>query len=247
VAYAARHPERVSQMVLMNGFATSWLSTSKQDPKVVKEAETLLKLVELGWGSDSRAFRQVFASRCFPDADAELLRAFDELRRNASPDVAVRYLQASMSIDVRDLAAKVRCPTLVLHTKGNQMIHFAQGRRLAALIPGARFVPLESNNNMLLQGEAAWAPFVMAVRDFMGVPAATRAEHPVLTPRQLESLRGVAGGKTDKQIARELSVSPRTIEMHVAGALKALGCKTRAEAAHRAAQLRLFAPYNSTG
>ena len=56
-----------------------------------------------------------------------------------------------------------------------------------------------------------------------------------LTARQTEVLRLVSQGKTDKQIARLLSLSPRTVEMHVAGALKLLECATRAEAVHVAA------------
>jgi DNA-binding NarL/FixJ family response regulator len=50
----------------------------------------------------------------------------------------------------------------------------------------------------------------------------------------------VAAGRTDKQVARELDLSPRTAEMHVAGALRALGCATRAEAVHAAAQQGLL-------
>ena len=64
-------------------------------------------------------------------------------------------------------------------------------------------------------------------------PAAAAAP---LTPRQGEVLRHVARGLTDKQIARTLDLSPRTVEMHVARALDALGCHTRAEAVHLATQ-----------
>ena len=77
------------------------------------------------------------------------------------------------------------------------------------------------------------------MRAFLGTddrPAAA------LTPRQLEVLQRVAMGHTDKQIARELDLSPRTIEMHVAGAMRALAGKTRAEAVGKAVELGLIAP-----
>jgi DNA-binding NarL/FixJ family response regulator len=61
-----------------------------------------------------------------------------------------------------------------------------------------------------------------------------------LTPRQLEVLRLVAAGQTDKQIARALALSPRTVEMHVGRALEALACHTRAEAVRKAVELRLL-------
>jgi DNA-binding NarL/FixJ family response regulator len=63
---------------------------------------------------------------------------------------------------------------------------------------------------------------------------------PPLTPRQLEILREVGLGHTDKQVARKLSLSPRTVEMHVANALLALKCRTRAEAVRRATELKLI-------
>lgn len=240
VAYAAKHPSRVSQLILLGGFATAYLSSSRADPKVLEEAETLLKIVELGWGSAQPAFRQVFVSKFLPDATAEQWRVFDELQKSTvEPDMAVRYMRAMFSINVKDSAAQVRCPTLALHAKGDQMVLFEQGRRLAALIPGARFVPLEGSNHVPFEHEPAWAAFVHHLRTFLGTDA-----HPVtagaLTPRQLEVLRRVAFGQTDKQIARELDLSPRTVEMHVAGAMKTLGGKTRAEAVRTAAQRGLL-------
>ncbi len=240
VAYAARHPQRVSQLILLGGFATSYFSSGIVDPKVIEEAETLLKIVELGWGSAQPAFRQVFVSKFMPDATAEHWHAFDELQKaTATPEVAVRYLRAMFSVNVRELAAQVRCPTLVMHVKGDQMVHFKQGRSLAALIPGARFVPLEGNNHIPSEEEPAWTAFVQQMRAFLGIedrPASA------LTPRQLEVLQRVAMGHTDKQIARALDLSPRTIEMHVAGAMRALAGKTRAEAVGKAVELGLMAP-----
>lgn len=233
VAYAARHPQRVRQLVLMGSFATSYFSTTKADPKVVAEAETLLKLVELGWGSAEPAFRQVFAAKFMPDATAEQWRAFDELQKaTATPEVAGRYLRVLFDVNVKEAAARVRCPTLVLHAKGDQMVRFEQGRRMAALIPGSRFVPLEGNNHMPFETEPAWQDFVRHVRAFLGTAAPQAIA--ALSPRQLEVLLQVALGKTDKQIARELELSPRTVEMHVAGAMKSLGSKTRAEAVRTA-------------
>lgn len=233
VAYAARHPERVTRLILLGGYATSYFSTGKPDAAAVEEAQTLLKIVEIGWGSAQPAFRQVFVSKFLPDATAEQWREFDALQRaTVAPEMAVRYLQTMYCVNVKDLAAQVRCPVLALHMKGDQLVHFDQGRRLAALILGARFVPLEGNNHIPLAHEPAWTVFVNEVVSFLGAkrneaPGANRAS---LTPRQLDVLARVARGQTDKEIARDLRLSPRTVEMHVAGAMKALGAKTRAEA-----------------
>ena len=117
------------------------------------------------------------------------------------------------------------------------MVRFKQGRRLAALIPGARFVALEGSNHIPFTDEPAWTGFVDEALAFLDVaPGEARMKPTQLTPRQHEVLRLVAKGQTSKQIAQQLGLSPRTVEMHVNGALTALGCKTRAEATHRAAQ-----------
>ena len=240
VEYAARHPERVRNLVLFGGFATSYHSTSHPDPAVRREGDLLLELAELGWGNASPAFRQVFVSRFLPDATQEQWKAFDELQRaTATPDVAVRQLRAMYGINVKEAAARVRCPTLVLHPKGDEMVRFQQGRRLASLIPGARFVPLEGRNHIPFPQEPAWVGFVRETRNFLGTSVVP--EQPVqLTSRQHEVLRRIAFGESDKQIALALRLSPRTVEMHAARALAALGCRTRAEAVRRASERQLL-------
>jgi pimeloyl-ACP methyl ester carboxylesterase/DNA-binding CsgD family transcriptional regulator len=243
VEYAARHPQRVRQLILFGGFATSYHSTSHPDPAVRREGDLMLALAELGWGSSTAAFRQVFVSRFLPDASQAEWRAFDELQRaTATPDVAARYLRAMYSMNVKDAAARVRCPTLVLHPTGDEMVRFEQGRRLASLIPGARFVPLPGRNHIPFPREAAWDGFVRETRQFLGtaLPAAHASSPVQLTARQTEVLRRIAFGESDKQIAAALRLSPRTVEMHAARALQALGCRTRAEGVRRATEQRLL-------
>jgi DNA-binding NarL/FixJ family response regulator len=136
------------------------------------------------------------------------------------------------------MAAEVRCPTLVFHAKEDPCFPFEEGRLLASLIPGSRFVPLPSRNHIPFETEPAWPMFLSELRAF--VPSArSGSASPTLTPRQLEVLRQVSHGLTDKEIARKLSLSPRTVEMHVANTLATLRCRTRAEAVRRATELRL--------
>jgi len=241
VEYAARHPGRVRQMILFGGFATSYYSTSHPDPAVRREGDLMKELAAVGWGSSSPAFRQVFVSRFLPDASPAQWSAFDQLQRDTcSPEVAARYLHTLYSINVKESARRVRCPALLLHPKGDQMVPFEQGRRLASLVPGARFVPLEGRNHIPLPTERAFAAFQREVRAFLRSTPREDTPAPRLTPRQLEVLRRIAHGETDKQVAGALGLSPRTVEMHAAGALKALGCHTRAEGVHRAERLHLL-------
>ena len=232
VAYAAKHPERVSRLILFGAYATSYFTTGNPDPKIKEEAETLLGVAGLGWGRGGQAFRRVFVSKFMPHATTEQQSSFDEYQRlTATPDMAIQCLRAMFNINVKDAAKAVQCPTLVFHARGDQLILFDQGRRLASLIPGARFVPVESDNHVPFAEEACWPTIAQELRSFLGEESAAAAP-PALTRRQTEVLRMVSQGKTDKQIAKELALSPRTVEMHVAGALTRLQCTTRSEAVY---------------
>jgi len=244
VAYAVKHPDRVSRLVLVGGFHRSYFSSKNPDPRVLAEADVLLKSARLGWGTGSAALRQVFVAKLIGEATEAQRQAFDEQQRvTSSPEMAERYLRAMFALDVKDLAPRVACPTLVFHSRGDQLIFFEQGRKLAAAIPGARFVPLESKNHLPFPEEPAWhtfvaeaGPFLAAGRASAGAPTAA----PALTSRQREVLRAVARGLADKEIARELSLSPRTVEMHVARALAALECANRAQAVGKAKGLGIL-------
>jgi pimeloyl-ACP methyl ester carboxylesterase/DNA-binding CsgD family transcriptional regulator len=243
VAYAAKHPDRVSRLVLHGGFPWSYLSSKNPDPRLREEADVLLKSARLGWGNGSPALRQVFVAKFMADATEAQRQAFDERQRvTSTAEVAEKYLHAMFAFDVTDLAPRVSCPTIVFHSRGDQLTAFAQGRKLAALIPEARFVPLDSGNHLPFREESAWRVLVTTLRPFVDADTGGRAPSPVkqLTPRQLDVLRGIARGLTDKEIAKELSLSPRTVEMHVARTLAALDGTNRAEAVAKAAALGLL-------
>jgi DNA-binding CsgD family transcriptional regulator/type II secretory pathway predicted ATPase ExeA len=61
-----------------------------------------------------------------------------------------------------------------------------------------------------------------------------------LTRREVDVLRLVAVGNTNREIADELFVSPRTVDMHVRNLLRKLDCRSRADAARRASELGLL-------
>jgi DNA-binding NarL/FixJ family response regulator len=75
----------------------------------------------------------------------------------------------------------------------------------------------------------------------LGRRAAGELERGGLTRRELEVLRLVAVGRTNAEIAAELVLSPRTVEMHVRHMLAKLDCRSRTEATARAHELGLVA------
>ncbi len=164
VAYAARHPERVSHLVLCGAYARGRAVRAAGDEE--KRAAALdLDLARVGWGRDDPAFRQVFAAQFQPDGTRADWAAFDQLqRRTTSPENAVRFLEEFGRIDVRDEAEQVACPTLIMHSRDDHRVPMRFGEELAALIPDSRLVALSSNNHLLTAAEPAWQVF----RDELG-------------------------------------------------------------------------------
>lgn len=166
IAYACRHPERVSCLVLYGGYAVGWRLSPDEEWR--KKRAALLELVPLFWGEDNPGFRQVFTSMFLPQGSREQLDWFNELQKvSVSPANAYRILQVFSEFDVRDLLPKVNVPTLVLHCNGDAVIPFDAGRMLAAGIPGSRFVPLDGMNHQILKEDACWPRFLSEVRGFL--------------------------------------------------------------------------------
>jgi pimeloyl-ACP methyl ester carboxylesterase/DNA-binding CsgD family transcriptional regulator len=233
LAYAARHPERVTHLMLYGGFVLGKLLRDSEHEH--EEAHALARLAKLGWGKGSPEFRQVFTSQFMPDATPEQQRAFDELQRIAtSPENAVRIIDEFHRIDVREAAAAVRCPTLVLHARHDRRVPYEEGRHLASLIPGARFVTLETRNHVLLPSDPAWQQCADEIAAFPGalspesVPASPAFSD--LSGRERGVLELVARGFDNSQIAQELALSPKTVRNHVSNIFGKLGVSSRAQA-----------------
>jgi pimeloyl-ACP methyl ester carboxylesterase len=153
IAYAVRHPDRVSHLILYGGFA---LGGFKRAPQEKEKREAMATLMRLGWGTDDPSFRQLFTSQFIPDGSKEQIDDFNELqRRTTSPECAVRYFRAVGDIDVRVLLPQVSVPTLVMHVRGDLMAPLEAGRQMAAGIRGARFVALPGHNHLFLEHEPA--------------------------------------------------------------------------------------------
>jgi pimeloyl-ACP methyl ester carboxylesterase len=166
IAYAVRHPERVTYLILYGGYARGQFRRGSAEK--TEQAEVVITLMQQGWGQENPAFRQIFTSNFIPGATQEQMRWFNDLQRmTASPENAVRIRRAVNDIDVSAMLPEVTTPALVLHCRNEAAVPFEEGRLMASMIPGARFVALEGQNHLILEDEPAWPRFLEEVRSFL--------------------------------------------------------------------------------
>jgi DNA-binding NarL/FixJ family response regulator len=104
---------------------------------------------------------------------------------------------------------------------------------------GAQRVRALNGRNRLTQRRSERCVRTLATK----TPARERSEREPLTRRELETLRLVARGRTNREIGRDLFLSPRTVEMHVRHVLAKLDCRSRTEATVKAQALGLLEPH----
>ena len=225
IEYAARHPERVTHLVLLGAYARGRF---KREPERREEYEAQLKLVEVGWGRDDASYRQLFASQFMPGATLEQNRLLCELQRVSShASDAVRIMRAAHEIDASASVPRVSCPTLVLHARGDLRVSYEEGRLIAGQIPDARFVLLESNNHILLEQEPAFGRLFQELDAFLP-GAAQRFDG--LTAREGEILEHIAQGLDNAQIAARLELSEKTVRNHITRVFDKIGVESRSQA-----------------
>jgi pimeloyl-ACP methyl ester carboxylesterase/DNA-binding CsgD family transcriptional regulator len=246
IEYTARHPEHVDRLIFYGSYAgVDSVQTSKQDRLL---DETFTNLIRVGWEQPTPEFRRVFTYQMIPGATEEQMGWLDELQRRAvSAEVAVEARRQRGRANAAHLLGNLDVPTLVLHSLGDRMNPFVYSRFLAAEIPGAKLVALESDNHIVLEDEPAWQVLLREVHDFL----ATRSTasditgdsgadpRDLLSARELEVLTLAAQGHDNAAIATDLTLSVRTVERHLQNIYDKLGL--RGKSARAGAVSRLLA------
>jgi DNA-binding winged helix-turn-helix (wHTH) protein/esterase/lipase len=164
-AYAARHPERVSKLILYGAFARGWPAPNSM---VTEQFNAMLTLIRLGWGRDNPAFRQLWTTLFRPDASPSETEWMNEFQRiTSSPENAARMLSEFPKVNIMDLLPKISCPTLVVHARDESVVPAQEGMLMASRIRGARWVELPSRNHEVVPGEPAWQTFIEEVGRFL--------------------------------------------------------------------------------
>jgi pimeloyl-ACP methyl ester carboxylesterase len=236
IAYAARHPERVSHLVLLGGYAYGFMHT-KPSADQLAYVEAMARLIELGWGARDAPVQQFITASMIPDGTPEQLAALNEQqRRSCDGPRAAAVFRSRLALDVRAEIGAVQCPTLVLHADGDASVNIERGRELAAAIPGACFEALRTRNHVPLAGEPAFERFCEALTEFV-MPGSAQVGGRAFTPRERELLALVARGCDNLQISAELGLAEKTVRNALSGLYTKLGVDGRTHAVVRAREL----------
>jgi pimeloyl-ACP methyl ester carboxylesterase len=233
VAYSARHPDRVSDLVLYGGYARGRRCRGQD-----AEEDAILGAIRAGWKAPNAAFRRVFGALYLPDGTPEQMEWYEDLLwRTTTAEAATGLYRARGGLNVSDFAERVQARTLVMHARDDRVVPVEEGRLLAALIPDAQFVELDSANHILLEHEPAWDAFLSEIGAFLGADSKPGSSVPAgdLSTRELEVLELVSQGLTNEAIADRLYLSVRTVERHLTNVYVKLGVSGKAGRAAAAA------------
>jgi DNA-binding CsgD family transcriptional regulator len=230
VAYAARHPDRVSRLVLLN-----WSPTFGDERDRARMA-SLRELLQRDW----EVFTENIGGATF-GFNSPYARGYGRLvRASISQEMALRYGSELLEEDCTPLLPLVQAETLVLRSEKSAYSAADAARRVSATIANSRLREFEGEITDHIDR------MVSAIAGFLGLPdpdpttpaefrAAERAESaPSATPltaRELDVLVLVVKGRSNREIAEELVLSPRTVERHLENLYRKTHTRNRAEAA----------------
>jgi len=165
IRFAALYPDRVSRMVLYGGFAVGRIYRQAGQGEI--DEETILGLIRAGWGQEEGAFLNAFSALFIPDATPEQVQSFVRIQnKSISPDSAALLRMAVDRFVVKDDLPKVTMPVLLAHANADAINPVSQSQMMAARLPDARFMLLDSRNHAPLPQEKSWGKLVDAVISF---------------------------------------------------------------------------------
>ncbi len=236
IGYAIQRPERVRNLVLYEAHA------SGADVLRGDSTRGLAALARANWWAAAHA---VAGSLRQPRQYAEGVYMVGEWnRKSASGEAFASLVEAMAETSVAGLLHAVATPTLILHHERDRLVKIDVAQKVAARIADSRMRVLDGAEPFFATEDAA-RDTAEAVESFLHAGnARTTAASPEtpsfklrsgdragLTAREVEVLRLIVTGKSGREIAAELALSPRTVERHVANIYRKTDTHGRAQLA----------------
>jgi len=138
--FAAHHPSRCDGLILYGSFARFkyWFPDEAS-------LQMLFDYIEKDWGSGKSLPRFAPAMA----GDPAFLRWWGQFERlGATPGAAISLMRMNSQIDISDVLASIRVPTLVIHVANDVLIDVQAGQELAQNISGAQYVELPGQDHL---------------------------------------------------------------------------------------------------
>lgn len=243
VAYAAGNHAKVSRLLLLS----PWSSGAKYLAIPALRAAYAAENVS---NRDPQLFANILGSVATSFQDAELVRLRTPLQLHAaSPEDLVAHNAANERIDITDLLPQLDVPTLVIHEPAFPFGSLQLCQDVAAAIRGAEFLVVSdcSIAGRIHDETVAGIDRFLRGGSQSGAPLNAKGEvasgsHPApngLTSREVQILRRVAEGSTNKEIASEFGLAVSTVERHLVNIYNKIGARGRADAIAFALRHRL--------
>jgi DNA-binding winged helix-turn-helix (wHTH) protein/pimeloyl-ACP methyl ester carboxylesterase len=168
IAHSASRPDCVSKLLIHEGLAQG--ASRRTHVPIAGLVNAYVSTMGQTWDGVLH-FVRMRVSETYPGLSAEQIRWIVELMpKTTSLENALSHFSAYADIDVVDRLPMVSAPTLVLHCRHCHSVPLEQALRIAASIPNARLVNLDSANAVPLPGEPAWPAFLAAIESFLTEP-----------------------------------------------------------------------------
>lgn len=232
ITHAARRPDCVTDLLL-------WCSLSSVEMmRATSQGAAILDLAD----RDSELFIHTFGHAVTGWTDHEGARWLIELHAGAPGFDAKRFVRGLLEMDADPIIERVRARTLVMFRRDSALVDLDDARSNVQRIAGAQLALVDGES--LSPFGHPLEPVVDTAIDFFShgsgvAPAATRrgeedprslTERLGLTARQIEVLRFLASGRTNREIALELDISVHTVDRHISTIYRRIGLRGRADA-----------------
>ncbi|WP_027526266.1 adenylate/guanylate cyclase domain-containing protein [Bradyrhizobium sp. Ec3.3] len=131
ILFAATYPERVSHLILVGGYVRAGYSVSDE------KFEAVVTATVAAWGT-GQLMKRVLGTSDGNEREIALLGKLERL--SCSPGAIKTLMLMNRRIDITSILPCVRVPALVLHSRADAFVPVAEGRKLAAAIPGAKYI-----------------------------------------------------------------------------------------------------------
>lgn len=163
LTFAALYPERLTRLAIVGGFVEG---RSRRSADASPDA--LRGMIAEGWARPESAFAIGFATAYFPEGPTEETREVLRMTQAACPpEMMLRVRDAANNATVAHLLGQVRCPVLILHARDDSVHPLSQAQQLAAGIPGAELVVLETANHVPLHDSPCWESYNRTLAEFL--------------------------------------------------------------------------------